>query len=69
MPSPLAWRQVPVAVFLARPTALYHSLGASERLPIVSTSEGRGGLQTVPALTGKIPRLRVAIRCSWLEVW
>ncbi|CAM9590242.1 unnamed protein product [Ectocarpus sp. 4 AP-2014] len=43
--------QVPVAIFLARPTAMYHSLGADDSLPVISTNEGRGqSLKTVPAL-------------------
>lgn len=47
--------QVPVAIFLARPTAMYHSLGAGDSLPVISTNEGRGEiLKTVPALMGKI---------------
>ena len=54
--------QVPVAVFLTKPTAIYHSLGASESLPIVSTSEGRGGIKTVPALMGEIS-ITLVSRC------
>lgn len=34
---------------------MYHSLGAGEVLPVISTSGGRGGFKTIPRLMGNVP--------------
>ncbi|CAN0311885.1 unnamed protein product, partial [Pylaiella littoralis] len=52
------FHEVPVAIFFERSTAMYHSLGAGEVLPVISTSGGRGGFKTIPRLMEHLSKER-----------
>ncbi|CAM9759663.1 unnamed protein product, partial [Scytosiphon promiscuus] len=53
------FREVPVAIFLARSAALYRSLGAGDKLPVISGSEDRGDtIKTVPAFIEHLSKAR-----------
>lgn len=42
-----------MAIFAASPTALYHSLGATDKLPLMHSSDGRGGFKDPGVVMGE----------------
>lgn len=65
-----------MAIFAARPTAMYHSLGAYDQLPLVFTRDGHGGVQkpriVLSEATGELFLCKISgvalVGCSYL-VW
>ncbi|CAM9420972.1 unnamed protein product, partial [Laminaria digitata] len=53
-----AFDEVSVSIFATRATAMFHSLGASEKLPLISTSEGHGGTRDPAVLVERLSKAR-----------